>query len=229
MISRFDNCIFVHIPKVAGQSIESVFLSRAGLSWQQRDKMLLRKNRDPQMGPPRLAHLTAEEYVALGYLTIDEFNNLFKFSFVRNPWERLVSEYLYRNYTCSFKDFLIKFFPKNTDDNYPQGRDCYRHVIPQYKFLYDQHENLLVDFIGRYENLTKDFGTVSELIMGQRLQLPHKNKTQMPSILNLLKIFKNNSKSTKPDYRKYYDAESIEIVAELYKEDISLFGYQFEN
>jgi hypothetical protein len=222
MISTLDNCLFVHIPKTGGQSIESVFLQRAGLTWEQREAMLLKKNHDPTMGPPRLAHLFAVEYVKLGYITAEQFNRFFKFSFVRNPWHRLVSEYLYRKYPYSFKDFVFKHFPTSINDDYTKGFDGYRHVIPQYKFLYDEQENLLVDFVGKFEQITEDFAKVTQILTGQPLKLPHRNQSK-------ISYFNSLYKQVKPQlsYVDYYDNETREFVAALYEKDIQLFNYQF--
>jgi sulfotransferase famil protein len=223
LISKFDNCLFVHIPKVAGQSIETVFLERAGLNWQQRESMLLRANADSKLGPPRLAHLTAQEYVTLQYLTLNEFNAMFSFTFVRNPWDRLVSEYVYRKYPYSFKDFLFKFFPKPTDDDFSKGQDFYRHIAPQADFICDEENNLLVDFVGRFENLAEDFAKVTKLITGNSLVLPHKNKSPRKKLQKLLGFSANE----KQQYGQFYDDESQEFVANLYERDIELFNYDF--
>ena len=53
MLSHQDKCLFVHIPKAAGQSVESIFVQRSGLTWQTRDALLLRPNKEPEQGPPR--------------------------------------------------------------------------------------------------------------------------------------------------------------------------------
>ena len=224
MISETDNCLFVHIPKVAGQSVEAVFLARAGLDWGQRERFLLKPNTDPALGPPRLAHLTASEYIELGYLSETEFASMFSFAFVRNPWDRLVSEYLYRKYPYSFETFLLKHFPKAEDDDYTLGRDLYRHVIPQAKFLYNNEGELLVDFIGKFESLEEDFATVSEKITGERLTLPHKNKSGVSGLKKIL----GRSKQKKVHYSQYYTSKTQALVAELYRDDIRLFNYKFE-
>jgi len=225
MISQYDHCLFVHIPKVAGQSIEQVFLTRAGLTWQQREKFLLKANHDPIIGPPRLAHLTASEYVTKGHIQQKEFEKLFRFTFIRNPWDRLVSEYLYRGHTFSFKDWLFKHFPTQDDDDYQGAYDAYRHIKPQYDFLYDQRGNLLVDYVGRFEHLAEDFAKVSELITGQRLSLPHQNKTPIGGIKHKLRTLVLPNR--RPNYQTYYDTESREFVAHFYAQDIKHFSYQF--
>ena len=145
MICRDYRCLFVHIPKTAGQSVEQVFLRLLGLSWETRAPLLLRGNDDPRLGPPRLAHLTAAEYVSCGYLTPAEFGTYFRFSIVRNPWDRIVSEYKYRRHpvTMDFKTYLFKRLPS------PGWSEPYRHIIPQHDFLYDEAGRLLVDYVGK--------------------------------------------------------------------------------
>ena len=73
------------MPKAAGQSIEQVFIDALGLTTATRASLLLRKNVHPELGPPRLAHLKAGDYVRYHYLAPEQFKNYFTFSFVRNP------------------------------------------------------------------------------------------------------------------------------------------------
>lgn len=237
MISHKDKCLFVHIPKSAGQSIESVFVSRMGLTWQQREALLLRPNQDPAKGPPRLAHLTAAEYVHLGYISEVQFSEYFKFSFVRNPWARVVSEFNYRRvqgepaYQCKFKDFLFHHFPKQSTDNHGLAKDYYRHVIPQWEFLYDKQGKQLVDFIGKFESLQTDFNQVCHLLHIPEQHLPHKNKHVAAGLRQRLsqKLRQHLPVlSRQPHYSDYYDNESVEWVRQRYQQDIDLFNYKFE-
>ncbi|WP_281556610.1 sulfotransferase family 2 domain-containing protein [Thalassomonas sp. RHCl1] len=236
MISHQDKCVFVHLPKAAGQSIESVFVARHGLDWQQRQALLLKPNSDPAQGPPRLAHLTAQEYLDYGYLTPGQFQQYFKFAFVRNPWSRLVSEYHYRRlhgdhaYQLDFKAFLFGHFPTPDCDDHVLGKDYYRHVLPQWRFLYDEQEQCLVDFIGKFETLQQDFSRVCQLLNIPPQTLPHKNKTLASGVKQRIKqkmksIFPWMEK--KRHYTCFFDEESRDFVGELYKKDIELFQYRF--
>jgi hypothetical protein len=237
MISHQDKCLFVHIPKAAGQSVESIFVSRMGLTWEQREALLLRPNSDPSKGPPRLAHLTASEYLGLGYVSETQFSKYIKFSFVRNPWARMVSEFTYRQglnekaYQGQFKDFLFTSFPQPSADNYALAKDGYRHILPQWQFLYDGEGKKLVDFIGKFENLQTDFNQICQLLNIPQQNLPHINKT---SALSLTKRLRHKflqiipALGHKPHYSDYYDSESQEFIRQRYQRDIELFDYKFE-
>jgi hypothetical protein len=212
LICRKYNCLFVHIPKAAGQSIEVFFLDLVGRTGETREALLLRRNWELDRGPHRLSHLTASEYVNCGYLDLPEFNSLFKFSFVRNPWDRLVSAYEFwravrKIKAPDFKSFLFKYLPKANDG------DSSRHVIPQYQFLCDENGKLLVDFIGRFESLQTDFDAVCKNlnITEHSTTLPHRNRA-----------------IGRRHYAEYYDGESLDFVKTLYKRDIELFNYTFD-
>ena len=221
------------MPKTAGQSVEQVFLELLGLTWKTRAPLLLRKNSLPELGPPRLAHLTAEEYVRYKYMTQEQFDNYFKFAFVRNPWDRMVSYYKYLDESSDleFKQYLMGRFLTEmwVDTNW--------FVRPQSSFLYDDDDRLLVDYVGRFENLQADFNKVCEWIGIGATELPYVNKSEKKpakSISALSKVMKvvspaETTSTAAPEcYQDYYDDESRDLVAELYKRDIELFGYSFD-
>ena len=221
MISHHHKCIFIHIPKTAGQSIEHVFLNLLGLNWETRAPLLLRANDKKEIGPPRLAHLKAHEYVKFNYISDDLFHSYFKFSFVRNPWSRLVSIYNYRR--CyqihSFKSFVTRHLKSKI------WKKEHWFVGPQYEFIYDKDENLLVDYIGKFENLQIDFEHVCKKINLEKIILPHINKSKK---YNFLLQLLNRKHIKFKHYSEYYDNETKQVVADLYKEDIERFSYTFE-
>lgn len=236
MLCHEYECIFVHVPKTAGQSVEAFFFEALGIPREERARLLLqKKNRDPSHGPPKLAHLKASEYVRYGYVNEEQFRRYFKFAFVRNPWDRIVSEYRYRKlpYRFDFKTYLFKHLPK------PSWTDYYLHVIPQADYLYDDQGQCLVDFVGRYERLEADFKTVSQRLGLGHHSLPHVNKSmtardwfprnrhQTGKALYRLVFSYRLLRNQHRHYTEYFDAESRDFVAELYRADIDAFGYQF--
>ena len=227
MICREYNCLFVHIPKTAGQSIEQFFMDRLELDWDKdREALLLQGNDDRSRGTEKLAHLSATEYVDDGYLSREEFDGLFKFSFVRNPWARILSEYRYRNYFQhrSFRDFVLNKLPR------PGWDDQYRHVMPQYDMLHDTRGNLLVDFVGRFESLEQDFTEVRQRLGLSGARLPHRNRSDKKSrdlkrkVRNVLFMNGENRLQSMADF---YDDETRTAVEDYYRKDIETFGYEF--
>jgi len=233
MICHEYKCVFVHIPKNAGQSIENVFLDRLNLTWETRAPLLLRPNDNPELGPPRLAHLKADEYIRYHYLSQEIFDDYFKFSFVRNPWSRLVSVYKHLGFNrkCDFKKFLMTKFKNGI------FRDMHWFVGPQSNFLYSETGELLVDFVGRFETLQSDFEHVCTMVGLPVTQLPHVNRStdgKFRFSLEPRKMAKaliqhvNLHRVPVYDrYQDYYDQESIDLVEELYARDIELFKYEF--
>jgi len=231
MICKPFKCIFVHIPKVAGQSIELFFMNQLGLerdNESHRQQLLLTDNDDPARGTEKLSHLSAIEYVQGGHISRQDFDRFYKFSFVRNPWARLVSEYRYRNFLShrSFRDFVMNKLPK------PGWDDKYRHVMPQTKMLYDDNGLLLVDFVGKFEQLQQDFTKVCEHLSFSDCALPHINSSDKRS-RELRRKTRNflfqNKESDMVNYVEFYDDETREYAANLYKADIQNFNYTFED
>lgn len=207
MICQKTKTIFIHIPKTAGQSIEHLFLENRDLHWRQRSQLLLRPRQHVGEGPERLAHLTATEYISCGHIDANSFEKYYRFSIIRNPWDRLVSEYFYHklNQHFSFEDFLRFHLPL------PGKSDAYRHIIPQKQFIYN-NEKLLVDFVGRFENLALDLKTIMSKVGIAYTGLPHINA----------------SARGKHSYQRHYNNYTKDWVKEYYAEDIDCFGYEFE-
>lgn len=132
---------------------------------------------------------------------------LFKFAFVRNPWDRLVSEYCFvldREIHPRHKEVkaLPDFYSYLEYERYrARGRS-------QADMLKGRDGKLGMDFVGRFENLRDDFAEACRRV-GVDSELPHLNKTKHR------------------DFRDYYDARSTDFVAKHWREEIELFGYEF--
>jgi chondroitin 4-sulfotransferase 11 len=153
----------------------------------------------------------------LQHASIKDFNNkknYFKFSFVRNPWDRAVSDWIYLQEQADIKpieplkNYLLQegFFATINHLNNRDGRGD--HFATQSSFIVE-NEKIAVDFVGKFENFQEDFNIVCEKINIPRQELPHHNK------------------SNHKHYTEYYDDETKQIVAEKYAKDIEYFGYEF--
>ncbi len=240
MISHKHKCIFIHIPKTAGMSIENSFLQSLGLKFHkgQCPPLLLSYNENKNIGPPSLAHLTPAQYVAHSYISQELFESYFKFTFVRNPWERAVSIYKYFSYhrMLSFEGFLEYRFPELWEERYD-------FVMPQVNFIFDQEGNQLVDYVGRFENLKGDFSKIQENLAHSVVELAHINKPPLAhnwySRWNMKFLYRELkerphlikhlylSSPVKTHYTNYYTPLAKELVLKYYKEDIERLEYKF--
>jgi hypothetical protein len=160
-------------------------------------------------------HLPAKEIIRR--IGKEEWNAAFKFAFVRNPWDKTVSHYKYnikrdikqmRTNPISFRDWVWKTIGDDKDYFYYNRPMLF---APQIEWLLDDNDELNIDYIGRFENLHADFAKIAKVI-GVPESLPFLNTTK--------KI------NTKP-YSEYYDSETKELIAKVYKKDIEKFGYSF--
>lgn len=210
-ISQQLGCVFVHIPRTGGTSVETALDMRR--SWQIEDReVLFGLIRSPAMQAiaPRqsfLQHLTAAQ---IDELLRPEQRRFFRFSFVRNPWDRMVSIYHRLDphmrqtaeaagihlHGVSFREFVARV----------DGFD-HVHLQPQSDFVFDNRDRLQVDVLGRYETLSVDFDAICRQL-GTALSLPH--------------VFK----SDRATYLDYYDTDTARAVAVRYARDIDLLKYR---
>jgi len=198
-------CIFVHITKTGGTSIESAFNVPFNDKNENREFMygdiISEDLKQKKLSSPALQHLTIMELKEL--LDPDVFNNYFKFAIVRNPWDRVLSEYFFdrnayrKKNPISFEDFV-----KNLN---------YFHRYDQMSFISDNEGKILVDYVGKYENLKKDFIYICKKIGIKKITLSAVNITRHRH------------------YSTYYTEELREIVGNIYKRDIETFNYTFES
>ncbi len=183
MISIKHKIIFIHIPKCAGQSIENIFLIDLGLNWQQRHPLLLRPRKGKEKGPERLAHLYAEEYFKFGYIPKEKYDKFFKFSIIRNPVDRILSEINYQripkknsnniNGIESVEEYISKVIKLN------KFSDLQRHISPQVKFLHDSETNkLLVDKVILFDELNHEVPKILQKKLKVFLEVPKINSSK---------------------------------------------------
>lgn len=208
LISDSHEFIFLRMRKVASTSMKAILLplcvprpegriahlrSRAWLEWNYH-KYVFRAHDDIRAARRRMP--------------ADRFDRYFKFAFVRNPWNRLVSEY----------EFLLKR-PKHGRHARVRKLDGFKQFIQmqiprrdayQINMLCDAKGNLSMDFVGKLENLQADWQIVCERIGIPHQPLPVRNATQ------------------RGHFQDYYDAESRQLVAEHWAREIKLFNYRFE-
>lgn len=203
MISFEKRFLFIHIPKTAGNSIQDQLRGHAVEELVAEQPYQDGVERFELRAPGRRTHKhsTLAEYEA-AYGT-DVVASLFKFSCVRNPWERAISYYFspHRGVVGWQRQAFVELLPdilpaKNYLTANPYRSDLESAVAG-------------IDRILRYEELESGFTQVCA-----RLGIPAK---PLPT--------RNRSKHH--HYREYYDPELIGLVREKFVEEIELFGYSF--
>lgn len=184
------NYIFVHVNKTGGTSILKA------------------------LKHPKKLHYTAREIQEK--IGQENWRKSLSFAFVRNPYDRVVSQYKYRiktnqnalsERTIDFNQWVKKVYGPHPDPFY---RDTERMFITQKQWLTNAKGQICVDYIGRFENLVEDFTVIANKIKpGAKLE--HRNQT-----------------SRKKPYQDYYDLETQEIITNYFSEDFEAFDYNIE-
>jgi hypothetical protein len=201
MISSQKRFLFVHIPKTAGNSIQSVLRD-----YSEDQLVALRKEQDgierfgllnPKYNIKK--HSTLKEYrQALG---TEQFRTFYKFTCVRNPWDRMVSYY---------------FTPTQNPETWSRKkfRGMISKAVPLADYLRlddgEQDPFANIDYIMRFESLADDFRAVCTAIDISPPPLPQYNR------------------SNREHYSKYYDDDLCELVRTRFAAEIERFGYAFE-
>lgn len=206
LINEKHNYIYVHVYKVAGQSVK-LALRREQFKWMP----LVRDHFSRLIELPQAysfrsleAHSTAKEI--RDYLGPEKWDSMYSFSFVRNPWDWQVSLYHFIQ-TNKFNSQRGMVSSMSFDDYIKWRVEEDLHL--QSSFIFDRHGTQLVDFVGRFENLSEDFATVCNKI-GVNASLGHENASKHDG------------------YKKYYNDTTAGLIADAFKEDIEAFGYEFE-
>lgn len=179
MISHKHKTIFVHVPKVAGISIEQIFLEELNLDYQNRSALLMGVNTNLSIGPPRLSHLTAKEFIDLHFISDDLYKEYFTFGWVRNPYDRVYSFYKYLGYQdlISYSTFVNFFLDKLIND-----KSLYYFVQPMYNYLYID-DKLSVDYVGHLESINEDIKYVLKKLELPERRVPHMNNSEKIGLL----------------------------------------------
>ena len=220
MICHDKKFIYVHIPKCGGNSVNSI----------------LKEYISNGLGPGGkrkpggyIQHQHICDIIEREDTPVDDY---YKFTFVRNPWDRCVSRYHFIRGNqenngnkfdqadfrgTTFKEFIInkdgrfKLKPRWVNKS-PRIQKIMKDRNPfddQLDWLTDDDGNIAVDRIGRFEDFQADFNVVCDMIDVPRQTLPYLNSSQHKH------------------YTEYYDNETRALVAEKYALDIEYFGYEF--
>jgi len=200
MIGFKKKFVFVHIPRTGGTSIEAFLKPYIEFPKQVTNAGDLR-------------HFSMDRYYKIFG---DVINDFYKFTVVRNPWDRMVSYYFHLN-----KEFNEKKFKKilSLSGRFGQVKDCDfadRVTGPLYFHFescwYWIHKNPRKEKMGviKFESLNRGFASVCADLRLSQGELPWINKRE------------------RNHYSEYYNDETKDIIKKAYADDIKAFGYKYE-
>ena len=233
IISNSKSYIFVHIMKAAGTSVTSTL--DQSLSWN--DVIVGGTKYGEQIQWPYMKrfglhkHSQAREIKQV--VGDDIWDEYFTFAFVRNPYTRAVSLYTFiekmiksQGFKRHFRSIPFSSVKKSEVWSWP-GTVAYlqsnnfsefirnKHYIeapgaePQANWIKDENGEILIDFVGKVENIQKDFQEILCKIG-----------------INIENVEKKNTSKKKKQLNDYFSSEDdYRYLYELYKDDFETFGY----
>lgn len=213
LLSHSYKFLFIHIPKTAGSSITTAlapYSEHPERHWYNRWLSCVGINVN-WYGPLRVRnprkHTTFGQAKRIYPKAM--LDSYFKFAFVRNPWDLMVSYYHYiksrENHHRSRQVNALKSFKDYIYYEIDRGK------VSQSRLIYDANDNLQMNYVGRFENLEENFQEICLRVGLPHVRLEHQNK------------------SARRSYQEYYDLETRDLVAKHWEKDIDLFKYSFDD
>ncbi|MBI84842.1 MAG: hypothetical protein CMJ81_16740 [Planctomycetaceae bacterium] len=222
IISHEKKFIFFHIPKTGGSS----------LTWNLRhvaDSQQQSPSADLEDGWQDAVHFDGKQHSSFrdNAGLCERHSDYFKFTFVRNPWDVVLSWYLalsrkqpesvspenFRRFVVNHLQHFFLVLAKNPV-NFLKCRPFGMNRLirkTQTSYITDLQGNVAVDYLARYESYDQEF----EYLM-KKLQVTNYEQKKV-NVANVDKI----------PYTDFYDARSKDLVARTYRKDIESFGYDF--
>ena len=136
------------------------------------------------------------------------FDNFYKFAVIRNPFDLIVSDYFWRKNSNFMKEKSFDEIIQELKDNKYQTYS----LLNLNKLMDMKQENILCDYIIKYENLNEEL-----LKVFNKLKIPFNGK---------LEIFKKRFDRDR-DYQKFYNESSKKLVENVFFKEINMFNYNF--
>ena len=175
--------IFFAVPKTGTHAVREAIRPHLGEGdWEQQLRFGKQLSPLPEIAAVNHGHVSYQQLCsALGVSAISE---LFRFAFVRHPFDRFVS-------VCAFLARTDPSYEQDPTDWMKRAllrpQFCKRVLVaPQHTLLSDETGKVALDFIGRYESLQADFDAVFDRLALPKATLPHRNRSEHDAYQNLL-------------------------------------------
>jgi hypothetical protein len=241
--------IFIHVPKTGGRYIEHILHKYYGFTIIESKNEI--QNLFNDIDTLNLSHIDYTSYSSKEYpLTIskkglfryysmseyinkkfdmddDKWKNYYKFTFIRNPYDRLFSSWKYcvkkKRYFSSFKEYIFtdyKTFENEIDFN--NKNYIYLHgFITQHEQLVNKYKRLEINHIGRFEKINDDLNIILNNL-GIK-EILHLDEIKNNFKLNETNMYINNIPAY---YFDHYDDSMLLRVNELFFIDFKVFKYK---
>ena len=214
ILSRGRNYLFIHIPKTGGTALALALEARA-----MKDDIMLgdtpkaRRRRGRLQGVKAAGRLWKHSTLADldGLVTPGELDDLFCFTLVRNPWDRMVSYYHWLRAQSFGHEAvaLAKALDFGAFLDQPQIQASIR-ATPARRYMTDATGRERCDAYIRLEHFAQDAAPL----------VAHLGFPLMPE--------RANASDRARDWRSYYDDRTAALVGALCAGDIARFGYAFD-
>ncbi|WP_420379817.1 sulfotransferase family 2 domain-containing protein [Gilvibacter sp.] len=211
MVSHKHRCIFIHISKCAGTTVEEAFGvdttgdAQMGYGW------------NPDLGI-HMQHATPDELLTSGLVTKAQWETYYKFIIVRNPYARAYSDYawvmLNGDVWGPFGDFIGAKGAFKKRLNVRSVDYMGEHLRSQSEYFLLAGAPVAYDQVIRLESAKAGFATLCEA-----LNLPE----------DFFKSSANVNKKKLPHYSWFYNANRRRLVADKYQEDLKSLNYSFDD
>lgn len=213
LLSDVNNFLYKHVPKTGGTAISTVLLPYSEYARTQHTGMKDIKreliNGKLQVEITKKGSLDNIKTTIL--ILESDFDDLNKFAFIRNPWAREVSRYFHALNATNH----VKHQHATKGFDYWINWVCENDVQLQVNMLCDEEGHLLVDYIGRFENLQNDFDSICDAI----------NLPQQP--VPVIEPIKYTTPKDTGNYRSFYSEHTRRLVSKTFIKDIEKFEYEF--